>query len=111
MGVIGMWTSAEHELSDPLGASVHIHAPHTHLTHNSLGFLLLLFFLGPFWAWKVGPPSHLCPTLGLGGRLRQQQGPSWIGGTASSSSSSGASASGSGRGPGHAAAEWDSDEI
>jgi len=27
MGVVGMWTSAEHELSDPLG---------------------------PFWAWKVG---------------------------------------------------------
>jgi len=28
MGVIGLWTGAEHELSDPLG---------------------------PFWAWKVGP--------------------------------------------------------
>ncbi|KAI9453757.1 hypothetical protein F5148DRAFT_1232025 [Russula earlei] len=32
MGVIGMWTGAEHELSDPLG---------------------------PFWAWKVG--AHLMP--------------------------------------------------
>ena len=79
----------------------HIPTPHPRV-------LLLLFFLGPFWAWKVGPPSHVCPTLGLGGRL-QQQGPSWIGGTASTSTSS--SASGSGPGPGHSAAEWDSDEI
>lgn len=30
MGVIGMWTGAEHERSDPLG---------------------------PFWAWKVGPAN------------------------------------------------------
>ena len=45
MGVIGMWTSAEHELSDPLGACVV-----TISTHSSDGhtprflFLFLLLF-------------------------------------------------------------------
>jgi len=39
MGVIGMWTSAAHESSDPLG---------------------------PFWAWKVGPATAVVtPTTNI----------------------------------------------
>lgn len=60
MGVIGMWTSAEHELSDPLGAS-HTYSYPTHSSNH------LLIVLGPFWAWKVGPLNDVCPTTGIDG--------------------------------------------
>jgi len=40
MGVIGMWTGAEHEPSDPLG---------------------------PFWAWKVGPVANVGAGAAVGG--------------------------------------------
>jgi hypothetical protein len=83
MGVIGMWTSAEHELSDPLGASSHTPTPS--LPHSTLiSVFVLVLLLGPFWAWKVGPSNDVGPTLS--GRLQQQR-PDWIGGTASTSTS------------------------
>ena len=75
--------------------------PFTHLTSKQSYLYIGLSchcLLGPFWAWKVGPPNDICPTsTSLGVSL--QQGPGWIGGTASSSAN----------GPtgSHAAAEWD----
>jgi len=76
MGVIGLWTGAEHELSDPLGTCAQFfffkHNHHHRLINQSIPLVprlfppvalffskwmhLLTFCLsGPFWAWKVGP--------------------------------------------------------
>ncbi len=93
MGVIGMWTSAEHELADPLGAlrlRISLCLP------NLTPFRFVCCCLGPFWCWKVGPPD-VYPTLG--GHLHA---PSWIGGTAGLSAS--------GPGPSHGAGGWGSDD-
>ncbi|KAI9453755.1 hypothetical protein F5148DRAFT_985416 [Russula earlei] len=62
MGVIGMWTGAEHELLDPLGMSdcpACLTTPESHpipLVPCSHGANVPFSVCsGPFWGWKVGP--------------------------------------------------------
>ena len=51
MGVIGLWTNAEYQPTEPLGAR-----PTTsHYSNPGHSSRLSIGTVGPFWAWKVGP--------------------------------------------------------
>ena len=52
LGFIGLWTNAEYQLSEPVGA----HPTTLHYTHSLISSLSI-GAVGPFWSWKVGPPD------------------------------------------------------
>lgn len=56
-GVLGMWTSAEHEHMDPLGEMTLF--PPIFFTFWALTSRLSSDTSGPFWSWKVGSKDAL----------------------------------------------------